>query len=61
MPDVPCRNCERVADTGGYCKACAVDITARALNPFHGGWRKKSPRPELPRVSVPLAQQRLFR
>ena len=51
--------CNRAADTVAYCSPCAADIMAKALSPFHGGRRKKFPRPDLPRASAPPEQQRL--
>ena len=33
----------RPAEAGPYCSLCAVDVMAKALNPFHGGRRKKLP------------------
>ncbi len=59
MANAKCRTCDRAADA--YCSMCAADITAKALNPFFGGRRKKSPRVEPPRGSAPPTQQRLFR
>ena len=60
MANSTCRTCDRAADSGAYCSLCAADIMARALDPFYGDRRKKSPRPELARPSAPSSQQRLF-
>ena len=60
MANPTCRKCHRAADAGPYCSPHAADTMARALNPRFGGRRKKSPRPDLPRPSVPSVQQRLF-
>ena len=43
MANPTCRSCDRPADTGAYCSSCAADIMAKALNPFHGGRRKRFP------------------
>ena len=64
MANPTCRNCDRSADTGAYCSSCAAGIMARALNPLHGGRRKKLPElpgklPPGPRAT-PSSQQRLF-
>ena len=68
MANPICRTCDRVADAGVYCGACAAGIMASALNPHFRGRRKKLP-PEqrtLPRrpgstVGNTSGQQRLFR
>ncbi len=53
MANAKWRTCDRAADAGAYCNSCAADIKAKALNPFFGGRRKRSPRPEQPRASAP--------
>ena len=34
-------------DASAYRNSCAAGITAKSFNPFHGGRRKRFPRPEL--------------
>ena len=60
MANAKCMSCDHAPDAGAYCSSCAADITAKALNPFYGGRRKKLPRPERPRPSAPCTQHRLF-
>ena len=43
MTNGTCRRCDRPADAGPYCSSCAADVMAKALNPCHGGRRKKLP------------------
>ena len=43
MANVTCRRCGRPWEAGPYCSPCAADVMAKALNPFHGGRRKKLP------------------
>ncbi len=59
MANETCRRCDR--DAGAYCSSCAVKIMARALDPFYGGRRKKSPWPEPAKPPAPPKQHRLFR
>ena len=68
MANPTCRNCDRSADAGAYCSACAAGIMSSALNPHFRGRRKKLPseQPTLPRRPGPTVadasgQQRLFR
>ena len=63
MAKQTCRTCDRAADSGAYCRSCAADIMARALDPLYGGRRKKSLRPgKLPPgpLATPSSQHRLF-
>ena len=43
MANGTCRRCDRPAEAGPYCNPCAADVMAKALNPFHGGRRKRLP------------------
>ena len=43
MANGTCRRCDRPPEAGLYCNSCAADVMAKALNPFHGGRRKKLP------------------
>ena len=61
MADGKCRRCDRAADSGGYCGSCADGILAKALNPRHGGRRRKGARPEPPAPARLSGQPRLFR
>ena len=68
MANPTCRNCDRAADAGAYCSACAVGIMASALNPHFRSWREKPPPgagtlPRRPRPTVDNTpcQPRLFR
>ena len=43
MASGTCRRCDRPAEAGPYCSSYAADVIAKALNPFHGGRRRKLP------------------
>ena len=43
MANGMCRKCDRPAEAGPYCSSCAADVMAKALNPSHGGRRKRLP------------------
>ena len=58
MANATCKNCDRSADAGTYCRSCADRIMARALNPFFRGRQKKLPCPE--QVKAPVRQRLLL-
>ena len=66
MANPTCRNCDRSADAGAYCRSCIAGIMASALNP-HFRSRREKPPPEQrtlrrrpgPTVGNTSGQQRL--